>query len=106
MKTLAIVLASGLMFASFSLGSASAAPGLTQAERMRASSSIGHAGNYKARKYHMRHRGHGHDALHQSRAHRLHHTRNRLMHGDPNARNPMLPGYAQQRGNTSGGPRY
>jgi hypothetical protein len=106
MKTLAMVLASGLMFASFSIGAASAAPGLTQAERMRASSSIGYAGNYKARKYHMRHHGHRHDAIHHSRANRTHHTRNRLMHGDPNARNPMLPGYAQQRGNTSGGPRY
>ena len=26
--------------------------------------------------------------------------------GDPNARNPSRPGYQQQKGNTSGGPRY
>ncbi|KQP77448.1 hypothetical protein ASF57_19255 [Methylobacterium sp. Leaf117] len=101
-----MVLASGLMFTSFSIGSTAAAPGLTQTERMRASSSIGYAGNYKARKHHIRHRSHRHDAIHHSRTNRLHHTRNRLMNGDPNARNPSLPGYAQQRGNTSGGPRY
>jgi hypothetical protein len=106
MKTLALILASGMTFASFSLVSASAAPSLTHTEQMRASSSIGSAGNYKARKHHMRHHGNRHDAIHHSRANRTHHTRNRLMHGDPNARNPMLPGYAQQRGSTSGGPSY
>jgi hypothetical protein len=27
-------------------------------------------------------------------------------HGDPNARNPERPGYQQQLGTTTGGPRY
>lgn len=103
MKMLTAILASGLMLVGFSVSSASA---LTQEERMRASSSIGYAGNHTARKYHMRQRGHGSKASHQSPAHRVRHTRNRLMHGDPNARNPMQPGYAQQRGTTSGGAQY
>lgn len=106
MKILAAILASGVMFASYSIGSASAAPGMTHGERMRASSSIGHAGNYRARKYHMRHHSRHHGASHHHRGYRTHHTRNKMINGDPNARNPMLPGYAQQRGNTSGGPRY
>lgn len=101
-----MVLASGMILAGSSLVPVSAAGGLTKAERMRASSSIGYAGNYNARKHHIRHHRQRQDAIHDARAHRTHHTRNRLMHGDPNARNPMLPGYAQQRGNTSGGPRY
>ncbi|GJE67356.1 hypothetical protein LNAOJCKE_4587 [Methylorubrum aminovorans] len=36
---------------------------------------------------------------------RGHRMRPRRM-GDPNARNPSRPGYQQQKGNTSGGPRY
>ena len=31
---------------------------------------------------------------------------NTMRHGNPNARNPSRPGYQQQLGNTTGGPRY
>jgi hypothetical protein len=44
----------------------------------------------------MRHRGMRHRAM----------RRSRMMRSDPNARNPSRPGYQQQRGTTSGGPRY
>ncbi|MEH3148101.1 MAG: hypothetical protein PGN34_22840 [Methylobacterium frigidaeris] len=47
---------------------------------------------------------------HQMRRHDRHMRRmmrrNSRMHGNPNARNPERPGYMQQKGNTSGGPRY
>ncbi|MDV2987895.1 UNVERIFIED_CONTAM: hypothetical protein Q9R58_26665 [Methylobacteriaceae bacterium AG10] len=39
------------------------------------------------------------------RMRRAHRMRPRGM-SDPNARNPSRPGYQQQKGNTTGGPRY
>ncbi|MCJ2137923.1 hypothetical protein MKK69_28405 [Methylobacterium sp. J-026] len=62
----------------------------------------------------------GHDMVktiamhHHHRMHRHHSTRherrmrrlNTMRHGNPNARNPSRPGYQQQLGNTTGGPRY
>lgn len=33
-------------------------------------------------------------------------SRSMRMQSDPNTRNPSQPGYAQQKGQTSGGPRY
>ncbi|GJE37135.1 hypothetical protein [Methylobacterium persicinum] len=54
--------------------------------------------------YHYRHhRMHRH---HSTRHERMMRRRNVMRHGDPNARNPQQPGYKQQLGNTTGGPRY
>ncbi|MGH1591200.1 hypothetical protein ACRBEV_26030 [Methylobacterium phyllosphaerae] len=57
---------------------------------------------------------HRHHRMHHHRMHRHHSTRherrmrrmNTMRHGNPNARNPSRPGYQQQLGNTTGGPRY
>lgn len=57
---------------------------------------------------------HSHHRMHHHRMHRHHSTRherrmrrlNTMRHGNPNARNPSRPGYQQQLGNTTGGPRY
>ncbi|MCJ2033875.1 hypothetical protein [Methylobacterium sp. J-068] len=101
MTKIALILASSVMLAGFTVGSASSAPRMSHHEMHRADSSIGYSGSHRARKYHTRHHARDHH-----RAWRRHHIRNRVMHGDPNARNPSLPGYGQQRGSTSGGPRY
>ncbi|UIY42698.1 hypothetical protein [Methylobacterium radiotolerans] len=57
---------------------------------------------------------HRHHRMHHHRMHRHYSTRherrmrrmNTMRHGNPNARNPSRPGYQQQLGNTTGGPRY
>ncbi|MEL6063738.1 MULTISPECIES: hypothetical protein [unclassified Methylobacterium] len=51
---------------------------------------------------HHHHRMHRHHSTrHERRMRRL----NTMRHGNPNARNPSRPGYQQQLGNTTGGPR-
>jgi len=53
--------------------------------------------------HHHHHRMHRHHTTrHQRRMRRL----NTMRHGNPNARNPSRPGYQQQLGTTTGGPRY
>ncbi|MCJ2049318.1 hypothetical protein [Methylobacterium sp. J-070] len=53
--------------------------------------------------HHRHHRMHRHHSTrHERRMRRM----NTMRHGDPNARNPSRPGYQQQLGNTTGGPRY
>ncbi|AWV18885.1 MULTISPECIES: hypothetical protein [Methylobacterium] len=52
---------------------------------------------------HRHYRMHRH---HSARHHRRMRRMNTMRHGDPNARNPSRPGYQQQLGNTTGGPRH
>ena len=47
-----------------------------------------------------------HQSKHHHRDWRRHHIRNSMRHGHPNSRNPALPGHAQPRGGTAGGPHY
>ena len=95
MTKLALTLAAGVMLGGLGLTAASAAPAMP---------SVGLVAN-EAGATEVVYRRH-HRSVKHHRAWRRHHTRNRMMHGDPNARNPERPGYAQQRGNTSGGARY
>jgi hypothetical protein len=95
MTKLALTLAAGVMLGGFGLTAASAAPAMP---------AIGVVAK-DAAAIEVVYRRH-HRSVHHHRAWRSHHTRNRMRYGDPNARNPAQPGYAQQRGNTSGGPRY
>lgn len=41
-----------------------------------------------------------------TKAERMMRRRNTMQYGNPNARNPERPGYQQQLGNTTNGPRY
>lgn len=59
-----------------------------------------HIETARYRQHRMRHRHHS------TRAQRRMRRMNTLRHGNPNARNPSRPGYQQQLGNTTGGPRY
>ncbi len=54
----------------------------------------------------MRRHYHYHRMKRHDRHMRRHMRRNHMRAGDPNARNPSRPGYQQQLGNTTGGPRY
>lgn len=47
-----------------------------------------------------------HRRYHSTRAERRMRRMNTMRYGNPNARNPQQPGYKQQLGNTTGGPRY
>ncbi|WP_336489856.1 hypothetical protein [Methylobacterium nigriterrae] len=95
MTKLALTLAAGLTLGGLSLHAASAAPAMPAPGLV-----AGEAATTGV--VYRRH----HRSLHHHRAWRRHHMRNSLRHGNPNARNPERPGYAQQKGNTSGGPRY
>ncbi|KAB1076206.1 hypothetical protein [Methylobacterium planeticum] len=95
MTKLALTLAAGVMLGGFGLTAASAAPAMPSVALVAAD----------AAPIQVAYRKH-HRSIHHHRSWRRHHMRNRMRHGDPNARNPAMPGYAQQKGNTSGGPRY
>ncbi len=98
MISLRISLAAGLVLGALFTGSAQAAPapvqtGLTQDGLLET----------VAMRRHHHHRMHRHHSTrHERRMRRM----NTMRHGDPNARNPQQPGYKQQLGNTTGGPRY
>lgn len=96
MTKLALTLAAGLALGGLGLTAASAAPavpapGLVAGEP--AAETVRHSRRYHHWKKHHR-------------MYRRHMSRHHMRHGDPNARNPSRPGYQQQRGTTSGGPRY
>ncbi len=98
MISLRTSLAAGLVLGALFAGSAQAAPmpvqtGLTQ------DGIVEQAAMHRHHRHHM-HRHHS--TRHQRRMRRM----NTMRHGDPNARNPQQPGYKQQLGNTTGGPRY
>ncbi|AWN42156.1 hypothetical protein [Methylobacterium durans] len=95
MTKLSLTLAAGMILGGLGLTAASAAPavpapGLLAAET--AAEPIAHRRMHHWRTHH--------------RMYRRHVNRHRMRHGDPNARNPERPSYMQQRGTTSGGPRY
>ncbi|MGU3540252.1 hypothetical protein [Methylobacterium sp. A54F] len=95
MKTLTLTLAAGIMLGGLGLTAASAAPAIPAPGLVAGTTPTTDVA------YRRHHR-----SIHHHRAWRRHHVRNRMRHGDPNARNPERPGYAQQKGNTTGGPRY
>ncbi|GJD54154.1 hypothetical protein [Methylobacterium dankookense] len=97
MTRLALALSAGLLLGGLGSFSASAAPlavpaGVSASETVEAAAWRRH--------HHMRYRHHS------TRAERRARRMNTMRHGNPNARNPERPGYKQQLGNTTGGPRY
>lgn len=97
MNKFAIALAASTLLGAFGLTSASAAPVMpAPAVAVAGDTALDQAA------YRRHHRGMRHHRHHR-RMNRM--PRSRMM-SDPNSRNPSQPGYQQQKGNTSGGPRY
>jgi len=92
---IALTLAAGMLLTG--LGAASAAPAMPPAGLMAADTVT------SVRSHHDHHH-----AMHgrTTKAERMARRRNTHIHGNPNARNPERPGYMQQLGNTTNGPRY
>ncbi|CAX26897.1 MAG: hypothetical protein MIN69_23190 [Methylorubrum extorquens] len=103
---IALTLAAGALLGSLGLGvvSASAAPALPAPGLI-----AGRTAETVRDQHHDHwHRPH-HSVLghhHSTKAERHRRRLNTHHHGDPNARNPERPGYQQQLGTTTGGPRY
>jgi hypothetical protein len=96
---LALTLAAGVMLGGLGLAvdPASAAPAIPQPGLLDGGSNIEH----------VLHRGHHHYGRGRTTKHeRMMRRHNTHHHGNPNARNPERPGYQQQLGNTTNGPRY
>ncbi|GJE53979.1 MULTISPECIES: hypothetical protein [Methylobacterium] len=97
----ATTLAAGALLGAIGFGavSASAAPAMPHAALVAGDTieTVRHRGHH-----HHSHMGHHGTTKHERmmRRHNTHH------HGNPNARNPERPGYQQQLGNTTNGPRY
>lgn len=90
MTKLALTLAAGLALGGLAIGAASAAPAVPSAGVIAGASPVSEVGYRR----HMRPRRMMGRRMQPSRM------------SDPNARNPSQPGIAQQKGQTSGGPRY
>lgn len=90
MNTLTSTFAAVLMLGGLGLTAASAAPAMPAASVL--SDGVAVTDVAYGRRHRMRHRG-------------MRRMQSRTM-SDPNSRNPSQPGYQQQKGNTSGGPRY
>lgn len=103
MTKIALALATGTLLSVLGFSAASAAP------LMPASAPIV-AGEQAVDQVVYRHHRHPGVANPHARRHHRHMRSHRRveprMQGNPNARNPSQPGYMQQKGNTSGGPRY
>ena len=96
MTKLAIALAASTLLGAIGLTSTSAAPVMP-------APAVALAGDQGVDQViYRRHHGMRHHRHHR-RMHRMPRSR---MKSDPNSRNPSQPGYQQQKGNTSGGPRY
>ena len=93
---IALTLAAGLLLGGLAALPASAAPAMPQAGLV-ADTTVEQA--FQPR-YHRKYRHHS------TRSERRMRRMNTMRHGNPNARNPERPGYKQQLGNTTGGPRY
>lgn len=106
---IALTLAAGVLLASVGLGAVSAsaapampAPGVVAGHTVE---TVRHRSRHHHDTWHRSHRsilGHHHS----TKAERHRRRMNTYHHGNPNARNPEAPGYQQQLGNTTGGPRY
>ncbi len=98
---LALTLAAGVMAGSLGLAanSASAAPAIPQPGILAGAGTVEHVMH---RGHHHHHVRHGRTTRHE----RMMRRGNTARHGNPNARNPERPGYQQQLGNTTNGPRY
>ncbi|MBX9931933.1 MAG: hypothetical protein K2Y56_10410 [Methylobacterium sp.] len=98
MNKLTLTLAASLFMGGLGIGlaPASAASAMPAASVLADQPVASEAGYHHRRG--MRHR---HGMRHRS----MRRMQPRMM-SDPNSRNPSQPGYQQQKGNTSGGPRY
>lgn len=90
MTKITMTLAGALILGGLGLTSASAAPAMPQGPAL-AGDAVASEAAYRSRR--------GYGMRRQMR-------RPRSMRSDPNSRNPSQPGYQQQKGQTSGGPRY
>ncbi|WP_019903192.1 hypothetical protein [Methylobacterium sp. 77] len=103
MTKIALALAAGTFLSALGLGAASAAPAMPTAPVIAGEAlttevvTRGHHPGYASHRK-MRH--------HHGMRHRHGMRRHRMGQSDPNSRNPSQPGYMQQKGTTSGGPRY
>ena len=95
MKKLTLTLAASLMLGGLGFTAASAAPA------MPAPTVLTEGTGATEVRYH-RHRGMRHHGM----RHRSMRRMQRRVGSDPNSRNPSQPGFQQQKGQTSGGPRY
>ena len=105
MTKIALALAAGTFLSALGLTAASAAPAMPTAPVIAGEAlttnvvTRGHHPGYASRRgIRHRHYHHRHGLRHRSP--------NRIGHSNPNSRNPSQPGYMQQQGTTSGGPRY
>ncbi|WP_232630372.1 hypothetical protein [Methylobacterium sp. Leaf118] len=96
---IALTLAAGVLFCGLGVGTASAAPAMPAPGVIAGDTveTVRHGGWHRHRGWH-----HHRTSRYERRARRY----NTLRHGNPNARNPERPGYQQQLGNTTNGPRY
>ncbi|KMO22363.1 hypothetical protein NS228_21850 [Methylobacterium indicum] len=98
MKSLSLALAASVLLGGLALTPASAAVTAPAPAVAGAESTVEHVA--------MRRHYHYHHMKRHDRHMRRHMRRHHMRSGNPNARNPSRPGYQQQLGNTTGGPRY
>jgi hypothetical protein len=96
MTKIALALATGTLLGAFGLTAASASPLMPATAPIVA----GDQGVDQVAYRHHRGMRHHHGMRHHRRMPMS------RMRSDPNSRNPSQPGYMQQKGTTSGGPRY
>jgi hypothetical protein len=100
MTKIAIALAASTLLGALGMTAASAAPALPVGAAIVAGDHAVDEAAYRHRHYQgMRHRGMGHGR----HMRRMPASR---MGSNPNSRNPQQPGFMQQKGQTTGGPRY
>ncbi|MFE1600261.1 hypothetical protein [Methylobacterium sp. ID0610] len=93
-------------FGALMIAAAAGISGASAAPAMPAPGLVEGYGTGEPAAYRRHHRRYRHDHRQRDLHRRNRAWRNNMIHGDPNARNPSRPGYQQQRGNTSGGPRF
>jgi len=100
MTKIALALAATTLLGAFGMTSASAAPAMpVGAPIVAGDQSVEQVASRHRHYQGMRYRGMGH-------GHRMHRRPVSRMSSNPNARNPQQPGFMQQKGQTTGGPRY
>ena len=100
MTKIAIALAASTLLGALGMTAASAAPAMPVGAAIVAGDHAVDEAAYRHRHYQgMRHRGMGHGR----HMRRMPASR---MSSNPNSRNPQQPGFMQQKGQTTGGPRY
>ena len=97
---IALTPAAGALLCGLGAGSVSAAPAMPAPGIVAgdAVETVVYGGRHHHRGYHRHHR--------TTKMERRMRRENTMRYGNPNARNPERPGYQQQLGNTTNGPRH